>query len=639
MLDKTKPHHNTNPPIIMTAISELFLAKEAPKGAHLQVRDSGSGSPLTDAELKASIHTNGIIEPLIFKTVSGTKFVIAGNRRLRFLREIFAEANTTEVQTRNVDDFGADDWREIAMNTNLSLPPHLVERYETIVAICKDLKLSPEDARLRYGMTPRQFAQVMALGKMSPTIRHAWKTAQIDARTAQTFTLESDPKEQDNIFAAGKKSSHNGRVDAHFVKSKIIPTSQREAGKLATFVGIDVCKKAKIIKQEDLFASDHVISDVKALNKLAGDKLAEKCAELMASGWKWAVPEGKLEGSSWSYSSLDPAKKSQPTDVEKARLAEVDRLLNSDSPEDDEAAADPDTLEDEKSRLEEEIKLRGYTAEQRTKSGCILKINNEGVLLIEYGRVKPSERKSIEASERPKKKKAKTAGAADEPALTNALAERLSFQLQTAGAEALKTNHAVAAAAIIAAISCGGHILDIRVGGGAMPRGERKAGDFGEIFIGALKSTPEQREAMLAQIAAQALSIVVFNGAGKQPLDDEGIVDLFEAMNGGHVVKHVAAAFDAKDYFATINMPSIVEAVRCVMGDDHASKVAKMKKADAAKFAAANLPAKGYLPKQLRTEWYTGPVERATEAEMTKLGKKAITKKAAKKAAKKKTKK
>lgn len=635
MLDKTKPHHNTNPPIIMTAISELFLAKEAPKGAHLQVRDSGSGSPLTDAELKASIHTNGIIEPLIYRVMGDKKFVIAGNRRLRFLREIFAEAHTVQVQTRNVDDFGADDWREIAMNTNLSLPPHLVERYETIVAICKDLKLSPEDARLRYGMTPRQFAQVMALGKMSPTIRDAWKTAQIDARTAQTFTLEADPKEQDKIYAALKKNAWKGRVESHEVKSKIIPTSQREAGKLATFVGIDVCKKAKIIKQEDLFASDHVVSDVKALNKLAGDKLADKCKELVDSGWRWALPEGKIEGSSWSYTSLDPAKKSQPTDVEKARLAEVDRLLNSDSPEDDEAAADPDILEDEKSRLEEEIKLRGYTTEQRAKSGCILKINNEGVLLIEYGRVKPSERKSIEASERPKKKKVKTTCVADEPTLTNALAQRLSEQLQSAGAEALKTNHAVAAAAVIAAISCGGHILDIRVGGDGVTQ-ERRPEAFGEVFIGALKSTLEQREAMLAQIAAQALSIVVFNGAGKQPLDDEGIADLFEAMNGGHVVKHVAAAFDAKDYFAAINMPSIVEAVRCVMGDDHASKVAKMKKADAAKFAAANLPAKGYLPKQLRTEWYTGPVERATEAEMTK---KAITKKAVKKAAKKKTKK
>src|SRR5882762_11330323 len=123
MLEKTKPHNNTNPPIIMMAINELHLAKEAPKGVHLQVRDSGSGSPLTDAELKASIYTNGIIEPLIFKIVESKKYVIAGNRRLRFLREIFHDAMAGQVQTRNVDDFGADDWREIAMNTNLSLPP------------------------------------------------------------------------------------------------------------------------------------------------------------------------------------------------------------------------------------------------------------------------------------------------------------------------------------------------------------------------------------------------------------------------------------------------------------------------------------------------------------------------------------
>src|SRR5258708_24145984 len=97
------------------------------------------------------------------------------------------------------------------MDENLSLPPHLVERYELIVTLTKDLHLSPKDAQLRFGMTDRQFNQVMALGKMAPVVRKAWRDGVIDAKTAQIFTLESDPKDQEKIFeslAKGNNLSH-----------------------------------------------------------------------------------------------------------------------------------------------------------------------------------------------------------------------------------------------------------------------------------------------------------------------------------------------------------------------------------------------------------------------------------------------
>jgi ParB family transcriptional regulator, chromosome partitioning protein len=578
MLQTTsRAEDNAPPTIIMTSIADLYLASEAPKGANLVVRDSGRGSPLTDAELKASIYAKGILQPLIFKedkARSGvSKFVVAGNRRLKALREIFADAPLTMVPTQNVDDFGGD-WREIAMDTNLSLPPHLVERYEMIVALTKDLKLSPEDARLRFGMTPRQFDQVMALGKMSPLVRQAWKDGQIDAKTAQAFTLEPDTKEQDKIFVSLKKSDD---LNNHQVRERIIPENQRDTGKFVNFIGVDICKQAKLIQQEDLFSSDHIVTDVKALKKLVDDRMNQVCADLIAGGWSWALHEDKLPESYWNYGSL------------------------------------PDRTKPEK-----------YTNEQMAKAGCILKISNDGDLQIEYGRVAPAERRKVAASERAKEKAEKSG---DEPALSNALAQRLSEQLQAAGAQCLKADHALSTAAIIAAISSGGHILDIRVGGASE---SRKPASFSDVFAGALKSTPQQREAMLAQIASQALSIVTFNGSGQHPLDDDATSDLFAAMNGPRVVKVIAGTFDAKDYFGSIGMQTIIAAVRCAMGDDHAEKVAKMKKPDAAKFAAANVPGKNWLPPQLRTPWYTGPIE-DTEKDI----KKSPAKKAAKKSAKK----
>jgi len=604
MLNKTDKTVR-NPEIVMAPISDLFLATEAPKGIDLVVRNSSSGSPLTDAELKASIYTKGIIHPLLYKVVQGKYYVIAGNRRLRILREIFADSPDIKVPIQNVVDFEGD-WREIAMDTNLALPPHLVERYEVIVALVKDLKLSPDDARLRFGMTPRQFDQVMALGKMSPLIREKWKAGEINAKTAQAFTLEPNPKEQDKIYEAAKKKSYQGRVDAGDIKDRIIPANQRDAGALVAFVGIETCKKAKIIKQEDLFSTSHIVTDIKALNKLAGDKLSVKCIDLVDDdGWSWAIPENKIEGNSWSYGRIEPSISAKPTAVEKARLAEIKQLLDSNSAGNE---YDDGPLIDEQKKIEEAIKARGYTAAQRAKGGCIVKINHDGALAIEYGRVKPEEKKKVASSERPKSTRPKTG---KDAMMTSALIERLSTQLQKAGAEVLKTDHAVAVSALIAGFASAGDVIDVKAGIGAI-RGSRTS-SFGQVFVAALESTPEQRAAMLAQIAAQALSIITYNPLSL-PLSDENIFSLFKALKGPAVEKAIANAFDIKDYFAAVSGDVIVEAIKCVMGSDHAAKVAKMDKGTKTKFAVENLSfAKtGWLPKPLRTAWYMGPTETET---------------------------
>jgi ParB family chromosome partitioning protein len=593
------------PAIVMTPIRDLYLATEAP--IDLSVRDSSSGSPLTDAELKASIYANGIIQPLIFKVHEGKRYVIAGNRRLRFLREIFHDALASPVQTQDVDGFGARDWREIAMDTNLSLPPHLVERYELIVAVTKDLKLSPEDARLRWGMTPRQFSQVMALGRMSPLIREKWRTGAIDAKAAQAFTLEPDTKEQDRVYLQLAKNAHQGRVTAWDIKQKVVPPNQREAGQLVAFVGVDVCKSAKIIKQEDLFATDHIVSDVKQLKKMVADKLAAKCEELVQAGWRWALAESQLTSSSHYYGTIEPAKKIPATPEEKARLAEIRQLLESDPADGEEY--DDDALIEERERLEEDTKQRGFTPEQRKKAGCILKIGRDGTLSIEYGRVKPEERKSVAITER----KAKTAKKKKpgEVTLTNALAQRLSESLEKGLAFAMQATPNVAVAALIAGFASNGHVVDVTVGGSFRSQSGAKAeADFASVFAGALKSTPEARVVMLTKIVAEALNISVLGAEAKWPLEDHGVQALVAAMDPKFVRGAIGDQFDVKDYFAGVNLEACVAAVRNAIGDENASKVAKMKKADAAKFCVANIPATGWLPRELRTVHYDGPRDR-----------------------------
>lgn len=583
MLTKAKTSKPTA--VEMVPIFQLYFAADAPKELGLQVRKSSDEEGLPT--LEASIRAHGVIVPLVVKRHKGKAYVTAGNRRLRMLRKIHGDLDV-EVPVVDSDAYPGDP-REIAMATNVALPPHPIDRYEIIAALVAE-GMSPDDAKLRFGMSDRQYNQIMKLGTLAPSLRDKWRDGEIDGAVAQALTMSDNPEEQEKVYATAKKGAYDGKVDARQIKSRLVPDSQRELGRLVEFIGVDEIEKAGLIKQRDWFASSHIVTDPKAVKKMAVQSLSAIAAELVnKQGWSWAVGVDDIDRNQvYSYGHV---------------------------------AAD---------------KSGNFTDEQKKKSGCILEIGYDGKLKIDYGRIKPSERKKVEGSERraaspaaKAKAKAKKNG---DVVLTISLAERLSTQLQNAGAEVLKMEHAVAVSALIASFASGGHVLAVSVAGGAM----KKKSAFADVFSAALKSSSEQRSAMLAQIAAQALSIVTHNPES-MPLDDEDIGDLFEAMNGGRVTKAVMGAFDAKDYFSSIGREMIVKAVLCSMGASHADKVAKMDKAAAAKFATANVPGTGYLPKPLRTVWYTGPEEAKPETPAKKPtdAKKPTAKKTAKKKSKK----
>lgn len=605
-------------PVSMIAISHLRYASEAPPILGLQVRKSDDSEGLT--ELEASIRAHGVIVPLVFKeTADGKMFVTAGNRRLKLLRKIYGEI---DVHAPCVDsDHFKGDPREIAMATNVSLPPHPVDRYEVIASLVKE-GMTPADAQLRFGMSQRHLAQVMRLGSLSQEIRDHYRSGHIDGKTAQAFTLSDDPKEQDRIYALIAKRAYQGRVTYADVTSAILPANNRDVGKFVAFVGVEACRKAKILKQEDLFATNHTVTDVKALKKMVDRKLSDKCDELCKAGWKWAFQEDHVPGNKWSYTLLgaDP-KLGKATPAEEQMLkqlaAEEDR-----NEEADEYNHDLDVeLEDKRELIEQEIRCRGFTAEQRAKAGCFVSVARDGSLSIEYGRVKPDDAKKVAASERTKPAKKKAAKPGQAAVLTSALAGRMTANLEKAAASVLMREPHIAVASIIAGCASGGATLNVRVGG----ESQQKPADFASVFAAAIKSSPAELLMMLAQIAGKALSIVSYNPEG-MPLNDKGDAALLNALPPAKLNKAIREAFDAEDYFKSVSIAAIVDAVRTAMGEDHARLVSKHGKADAAKYALTHVPKTGWLPKHLRTAHYDGPVEAAAK-EKAPAKKKPVAKK------------
>lgn len=602
-------------PVHQVPLSDLYLASEAPQGSNLVVRNSSVGGGQSDAELRASLHFTGLIRPLLFKVVDKKFYVVSGNRRLRLLREIFIDENNPGekvlIPCQNVADF-TTDWRAIALEENLAVPPHAVERYEQIVKLADEIGLSPEEAQVRFGLTPRQYSQIMALGKMSPLIREKWRIGEIDYRAAAAFTLEPDHKEQERIFNAILKSGHH--IGDWAVTNKIIPESQRAAGSMVEYLGVEFCREQGILKQEDMFATSHTVTDTKKLVRLVDERLTEKCEQLMSAGWSWAVLESTIPpGERYHYATMHPDRPRGATKAEKERMETLD-----------EAGVEA---------LEDEIKQRGYTADQKSKSGCILSIVAGGKLNVEYGRLRPADRRKVEASQRAAAKKADGApekGEAVQQGISNSLAQRLSEALQEAIGVAMGGSIHQSVAALIAACGSGGTLLDVQV----KDAWDSEEKDFLQLFEGACNASAQAQLVMLTKIATQALSIVTHN-ASHEPLKKKPLQALVSRLPAAAVEKAISERFDKFEYFKSVPMAMIVAAVRCSLGDQAADHVATLKKSAAVEYASNEV--KGWLPPELRTAHYKGPVEK--DAKPSAPSKAKPVKKDAAKQAKKKDKK
>lgn len=570
--------------VVMRPLTSLRLASEAPAALGLQVRKSRDDDPAADAVLRASIRTHGVILPLVVRKHDGVYYVTAGNRRLRLVREMAGEIGGDGFMLPTIDSDRFDgDPREIAMATNVALPPHPIDRYE-IIALMVQEGLSPEDAKFRFGLSDKTFRQTMRLGMLGDAVRNAYRSGEIDGATAQAFTLEPDRDRQDKLFARIKKTAYQNKVRAHDVRASIIGNGQQDVGRMVEFVGLKACREAKILKQEDLFGTSHTVTSVPALKKMADQRVAEICKGLLHEGWAWAIPEPSQH---WGYGTIEAKKAPDYTGDEAARINAVNGF---------------DGHDPEIEMIHTRAISRGFTAEQRAKSGCFVSIGHDGSPTISYGRVKPEERKKVEAANRKSAKKGVESTPAKSSDLSGPLANRLSLAMQRAAAKALASDHRLAGVALVAAFASG-DTLAVKVEG--MPPPE-KAPSFRSVLETNLLMRPAEILAVLAQVAAQALRIEC-SRADAMPMKDDSHAALLNVLPTKVFMPALRKEFDAKNYFGSVSMATVASAVEEALGVEHVAKVRKMKKAAAAKFAAANVPPTGWLPVELRTAHYDGP--------------------------------
>lgn len=368
-------------------LKDLRFGHELAKGG---INDRVSGRDSMIEQLAANIEAVGLLQPLVAWGNGSAKgappyYVLAGNRRLAALRLI--QKTRPGAHVANVILLDAMDVNEalnLAASSNFHVPVHPVDRYETFARLVAGGMVEKAIAQT-YSLEPKEVQRSLALGKLAPEIRNAWRDGKLNPELAKVFTLEPDLKRQASIYEKLKKSH---ALYNHTIRSAILGDNSKAAGMLK-IVGRAAYEKAGGTFRVDLFAADGgredpLPIDLPLLKKLSDVKVEAAVEQMKKAGWKWVMLESEAPPNArWNWQTHDG---------------------------------------------ERGVKT---PAAVKAQTGCLVGVGHEGIE-VEYGLIMPKDAKAVSKAAEPeaaaKVKKAK----ADPKALSNALAARLDTQVALA---------------------------------------------------------------------------------------------------------------------------------------------------------------------------------------------------------------
>lgn len=550
-------------------LSRLRLGDEAPQ-ASINARTSGWNDEFD--QLIASIRAAGLIQALTVRSGQDAGedvfFVIDGNRRLAALREIAAQDGmdpaTVTVPVLEREEETAEAAFEASLAANVVRTPlHPVDQYEAFARLAEQ-GMSEADIAARFAISAKGVRQRLALGKLSPKIRAAWRNGELGehpADCAAAFTLCPDHKLQDQVYA---KLSKGVRMWPHIIRHEL-GAGDRDCAVWLKIAGVDAYTAAGGQVTEDLFGDNHAVSDRDLLERMAEAKLEEIKSRLIAEGWSWAELAPDLPYH-WSYN------------WEKLRVSK-----------------------------------KKATAAQKAKSGCVIAVGMNGEINITYGVVKPAKTRK----DAPAKAGKESAAEPSEPTISNAMMHRLSVSLTMAVQKSLPASPRIALAAIVAGLTCGGSAfgrpVQLRPEGLGRYEHDHDADGFAPTFARLKERSVDELLAALAVAMARTIDLQC-PSVDRPPQSHEGFVELCDALDGEALTAALAETWIAEDYFAGISKPLVIRAIEESIGPDEARKAGSKKKKELTEFAVANVPQTGWLPPELRTAHYTPPRPGVAEA-------------------------
>ena len=329
---------------ISVPLSKLIPSKRNPRRV----------KPERDAHRRmvASIRAHGLLAPLVVRadeSESGSFKVIAGNRRLAALREVYRDAARSPkvpCVLRSVDDDTAD---ALALAENFVREPmHPLDEAEAFAKLAREEAKGVEAIAAEFGVSQPYVRQRMKLATLAEPVKAAYRQGTIDTATAEAFASVPPERQLEVWQEVGgnpQRAAEGLALTADHVRN-VIAHAWIDAAS-ATF---DLSKLPEGTVSRDLFAA-RVLVERKAFMEAQAEALLAERQKLVEEGWGDVVagPQADVQDRLWSMAEA-PRQYDEQTTAKLKKLADKRSKLEAKIGEPDES--DQGAFEAIQSKLE-----------------------------------------------------------------------------------------------------------------------------------------------------------------------------------------------------------------------------------------------------------------------------------------------
>ena len=365
---------------ISVSLSKLIPSKRNPRRV----------KPERDAHRRmvASIRAQGLLAPLVVRADEGNggNFkIIAGNRRLAALREVYKDSAKggrppkVPCVLRSVDDDTAD---ALALAENFVREPmHPLDESESFARLAQDEGKGAEAIAAQFGVTAHYVRQRMKLANLAEPVKAAYRQGTIDTATAEAFASVPPDRQLEVWQEVGGNPQHAQHV------RNVIAHAWIDAS-AATF---DVSKLPEGTVSRDLFA-ERVLIERKAFMEAQAEALLAERQKLAEEGWADVVvgPQGDVQDRLYAmadapqeYDEQTTAKLKKLADKRGKLEAKIEELDEADQGAFEAVQTKLEALDDEEQTLTKEAEV--YYAEATKAVGtAFLLLDPDGRVRREY---------------------------------------------------------------------------------------------------------------------------------------------------------------------------------------------------------------------------------------------------------------
>lgn len=283
---------------------------------------------------------------------------------------------------------------------------HPADEFGAFAALIAEGFDGAEVAR-RFGTTLRHVEQRMKLAAVSPTLLRTYRAGDMTLDQLMAFTVVDDHTRQEQAWDRG---SGFRDLSPRGIRMALLCEHVPTTDKLARFVGLDSYEAAGGVVVRDLFSDDQGgawLADPELLRRLAAERMQAEADALSAEGWAWVeafetfpysgfYTHGRVYSRPLPLSEEDRAELAALTERRDATLTALEA-----APEDAALSGELATVEAAIGVLHE--REWGFTAVDKERAGCAVRLTHEGKVKVERGLIRPEdvrrEKKEVRAAE------------------------------------------------------------------------------------------------------------------------------------------------------------------------------------------------------------------------------------------------